>query len=451
MQIKNERGETLITKEVINSILGICESYELPEKMMSFLFDDLKREKMFDMFMEHSNDLTHDWFTSYFEEEHSNKTKMAQDFTPSAVCDILGNVVEPGNSIADLCAGTGGLTISAWTKNHGAMFYCYEFSGRAMPLLIFNLSIRNMNAVVTRCNLLTGEHFEWYSLEKGERYSHVRQCDVVDDIHVDTVISNPPYSQKYDWKKDVRDWQGKKDMPSNFGDYVFVRAGLEMLNDGGRMGFILPHGVLFRSNKEMAFRKKLIDSGMIEGIIGLPDKLFLNTGIPTCIMIISKRAAQNDKSCMFIDADKECTHEGKLNVMNPDNVKKVCDAYHRRADIERFAHLAQLEEMTDNDYNMNIPRYVDTYVPEPIPDFFQLMHELGEIEREINRTEIDLVRMSSDLVGQTQQITDEKQSAIDEYLTELTKGRRKYEQQAIRFGVEVPCTGRRGGDKKGTR
>ena len=79
------------------------------------------------------------------------------------------------------------------------------------------------------------------------------------------------------------------------------------------------------------------------------------------------------------------------------------------------------------------------------------MHELGEIEREINRTEIDLVRMSSDLVGQTQQITDEKQSAIDEYLTELTKGRKKYEQQAIRFGVEVPCTGRRGGDKKSTR
>ena len=110
------RGETLITKEVINSILGISESYELPERMMSVLFDDSERERMFDMFMEHSNDLTHDWFTSYFEEEHSNKTKMAQDFTPSAVCDILGNVVEPGNSIADLCAGTGGLTISAWTK-----------------------------------------------------------------------------------------------------------------------------------------------------------------------------------------------------------------------------------------------------------------------------------------------------------------------------------------------
>ena len=72
-------------------------------------------------------------------------------------------------------------------------------------------------------------------------------------------------------------------------------------------------------------------------------------------MIISKRAAQNDKSCMFIDGNKECIHEGKLNIMKPDNVKKVCDAYHRRADIERFAHLAQLEEMTDNDHNMNIP------------------------------------------------------------------------------------------------
>ena len=138
----------------INEILGINESFKLPERLMGILLTD--PEKMFDEFMAIGEPLDHDWFTEYFEEEHSNKTKMAQDFTPKEVCELLSHVTGKAETIADICAGTGGLTIGMWVKNPEAIFVCYEYSERAIPILCFNLAIRNIPAFVKRCDILTG-------------------------------------------------------------------------------------------------------------------------------------------------------------------------------------------------------------------------------------------------------------------------------------------------------
>lgn len=133
-------------KEQINEILGIRESFELPEKLMGILLNPLQRIDTFNKFMSIGEELDHDWFTEYFEEQHANKDRMMQDFTPSSVCKLLALITRNEfNSCCDICSGTGGLTISMWNKNPNAYYHTEEYSQRAFPLLLFNMAIRNID------------------------------------------------------------------------------------------------------------------------------------------------------------------------------------------------------------------------------------------------------------------------------------------------------------------
>ena len=387
-----------MTSETINSIFGISESFELPEKLMNILLSG-QEQKCFEQFLILRPDLSKDWFTDYFQESHSNREKMMQDFTPHELSGLLPEMAGEFHIVQDICAGTGGLTIAAWTKNPDAVFVCEELSSRAVPLLLFNLAVRNMNAWVLHEDVLEQDIKAVYRIVPGERFGRVEHAETVPDLRPDLVITNPPYSVK--WKHDLKNdtrFDGYGYPPPGFSDYAFILHGLYRLQDGGRLFAILPHGVLFRGRQEEAIRSALVRSGLLRAVIGLPEKLFLNTNIPVCVLSIEK--TKRTPGVLFIDASREFKAEGKQNRLAEQHIKKILFCWETRTAIEKFSHNAGLQELEANGFNLNIPRYVDTFEREPLPDPAVLMRELKDLNLEIIDTEKELLKMLKMLTGE---------------------------------------------------
>ena len=189
----------------------------------------------------------------------------------------------------------------------------------------------------------------------------------------DYLVANPPFSVKT-WKNGVEKDYGRFDgfatPPDKNGDYAFLLHMVKSLKSTGRGAVILPHGVLFRGNSEAQIRKELIKRGYIKAIIGLPANLFYGTGIPACILVLDKKGATSRTGIFMIDASKGFEKDGQKNRLRPRDMRKIMDAYVRQADIDRFSRFVPNSEIEDakNDYNLNIPRYIDSSKPEDIHD-----------------------------------------------------------------------------------
>ena len=388
-----------LANEIINDLIGIKESYELPSKLLPILLDEDEKEKLFDGFIDHEKDLSFDWFVDYFQEEHGDRGKLKQDFTPYGICELADAITGKGEVIADICAGTGGLTIKKWNSNPDAEFYCEELSTRTAPMLLFNLAIRNITATIVNGDSLTAENTAIYKLTKSEKYSDIEVIHKAEITNVNIVVSNPPYSIKWNSKefKGDKRFEGFGLAPNGKADYAFVLHGLNKLADNGKMIAILPHGVLFRGGTEDEIRRNLIDNNLIDAIIGLPAKLFLNTQIPVFLLVLKK--GREKKDILFIDASSECKELAKQNELEQEHIDKIVTAYKNRWEIERYSHLADIEEIKENDYNLNIPRFVDTYIPEPVPDLRNCLKEYIELDKEIQKVNGELIEMLQDLVG----------------------------------------------------
>lgn len=189
----------------INDLLGIKESYEMPERLLKILLTGA--EELFDKFMECSSDLTKDLFNEYFQTEHGDRDKLKQDFTPQSVAHIVSELTINSNNTADICSGTGTLTIKQWcNKNTKDSFYhLEEYSSRAIPILLFNLAIRGMNAEVIHCDVLSRETFVVYLVENNGKYSRIKKVDEpLKTRKYGNVIMNPPYSVKWSGQSDER-------------------------------------------------------------------------------------------------------------------------------------------------------------------------------------------------------------------------------------------------------
>ena len=343
----------MITSSQINEILGITESFQLHGALKDILFDKDKRLKIFKRFLEIENNLDYDWFTNYFQEEQANRNNLKQDYTPHCLCDLVNRLIpQQSETIYDECCGIGGLTISAWKEHRGSIFYLEELSDNSVMLLLFNLSIRGINAYVKHGDVLTNQFKTVYKLTNNGEFSDIEVVEDADnEFKADVVISNPPYSLKFDnvdnYKYDAR-FSNYGIPPKSKADYAFVLHGLSHLKENGSAFFILPHGVLFRGSKEGDIRKLLIDDNLLDAVIGLPSNLFLNTQIPVCVLIFKK--TRNDKDILFIDASKEFVKEGKQNYLSDDQIEKIKSAYSLRKDIDKFSHVASLEEIKKNDY-----------------------------------------------------------------------------------------------------
>ena len=393
----------------INKILEIQESYQMPEKLMNILKDKETREVVFQKFIQEENDLSYDWFTDYFQQEHGDRDKYKQDFTPDSICGIITGINGVSDSIADICAGTGGLTIKCWRKNPQAFYHCEELSKRAIPILLFNLAIRNMDAEVVNVDILTNEVFQTWRLRPAERFSDIQETVHMETRKYNSVVMNPPYSLSWSGKADER-LSGYLPPPKSKADYVFVLHGLNLMQDNGKLLAILPHGVLFRGGAEGEIRKQLIEKGVLHEVIGLPEKLFLNTSIPVCIIVLQS----GYKDVYFVDASKECEKDKSQNKMTQKNIQTVLTAHELRRDIDKISHLSSLEEIQENGYNLNIPRYVDTFEREELPPLFEIFHNLRELEKETKAAEDRFFQMMTELVGTDESSALELQKAKEE-------------------------------------
>lgn len=390
-------SETLYAN--FNRLIGIDESYELPDTLMRKLLDPPQRTRMFDAFLDLGLDLSHDWFTDYFQEGHADRKTLKQDYTPKCLCDLVARIAGDAGSYGDICAGSGGLTIGVWNLHPSAFFYCEEYSAHVIPLLLFNLAIRNTDALVVHGDSLTLETTAVYRLEAGRRYSTIRRLPERPRTTVDRIISNPPYSMKWTPMADVQ-FNGYPLPPASKADYAFMIHGMNLLKRDGHGVFILPHGVLFRGQKEGEIRRTLVERGQLEAVIGLPDKLFLNTGIPVCVIEAAK-TSRDHGDVLFIEASRDYAKASKQNELTTASITRVLAAVQDHADIPKYAHLATFEEIEKNGFNLNIPRYVDTFEPEPLPDLAGLMREIAGLNKSIRDTENQIAGIAGDLNGYT--------------------------------------------------
>lgn len=387
-----------ITNQTINNLLEIKESYELPDKLMALLLDNNSMIKLFDKFMEYDIDLTKDLFRDYFQEQHADRKSLKQDYTPDAICKIISKLQNEKDILLDVCSGTGALSLFSYNENNDLSIVCEELSQRSISTLLFNLAIRNIKGYVLRKDVLKNEILDIYKLEKGTKYSTITKSENIEEKKYKTIISNPPYSLKWQPIADER-FNSYELAPKSKADFAFILDILYRLDENGKAFMILPHGVLFRGQAEGKIRKQLIDNNLIDSIIGLPDKMFLNTQIPTCILILNKN--KKDNNILFIDSSKNCINKAKQNDMSDEQINKIIETYENRNEIEKYSHLASYDEIVKKDYNLNIPRYVDTFEDEPLPDLKEVVQDMIRIEKETRECEKELKVMLEQLEGTT--------------------------------------------------
>ena len=297
--------------------------------------------------------------------------KAGEFYTPQQVSTILARIVTTGKSrlksLYDPACGSGSLLLRVAKEADVT-----EFFGQEMNRTTYNLARMNM--------ILHGVHYRNFDLKQEDTLEHPQH----DGLRFEAVVANPPFSANWSSNplllSDDRFSQYGKLAPASKADFAFVQHMLHHLDENGTMAVILPHGALFRGGAEGHIRQYLIkDRNWLDAVIGLPANIFYGTGIPTCILVFKK--CRETEDVLFVDAST-CFEKGKSqNVLRGADIDIIVDAFRNRSEIERFSHRATLAEITENDFNLNIPRYVDTFVAEPEIDLAAVSAEVRDIER----------------------------------------------------------------------
>lgn len=305
--------------------------------------------------------------------------KAGEFYTPQEVSQILAEVVTTGHvrlrNVYDPTCGSGSLLIRAAHIGNAA-----EIFGQEKNPTTYNLARMNM--------LLHGIKFSNFKIENGDTL----EADAFGETQFDAVVANPPFSAEWSaseekFNNDDRFSKPGRLAPKKTADYAFILHMIYHLNDGGTMACVVPHGVLFRGNAEGVIRRFLIEKkNYIDAIIGLPANIFYGTSIPTCILVMKKCRKEND-NILFIDASKEFEKVKTQNKLRPEHINKIVETYRTRAEIEKYSHLATMQEIAGNDYNLNIPRYVDTFEEEEPIDIKAVMADIKSLEAK--RAELD--------------------------------------------------------------
>ena len=298
----------------------------------------------------------------------SNAGKKAGEFyTPHEVSELMSEIVawhlrkRSNITIYDPTSGSGSLLITigkAVARRNGnpdaIKYYAQELKENTFNLTRMNLVMRGIlpDNIVVRNGDTLEDDWPWFDTVENKEETY-------DPLFVDAVVSNPPYSQAWDPEgKDVDARFSYGIAPKSKADYAFLLHDLYHLRPDGIMAIVLPHGVLFRGGEEGAIRKNLVEHHHIQAIIGLPANIFFGTGIPTIVMVLRKQRAEGD--VLIVDASKHFVKEGKSNKLRASDIKRIVDAVMANADVDGFSRLVGIEEIRANDYNLNIPRYVDS-------------------------------------------------------------------------------------------
>ena len=340
--------------------------------------------------------------------ENSGK-KAGEFYTPHRVSEVLAKLATVSfdqttakPSVYDFACGSGSLllTVQKEIKNK-VLYYGQELNTTTYNLARMNLLMNGVS--YDRMTLKNADTLEqdWPDGVDSQGIDHPRFFDVV--------VANPPYSQRWDNSdrklKDPR-FKDYGLAPKTKADYAFLLHGLYHLDQNGTMAIVLPHGVLFRGAKEGKIREALLKKNQIDAIIGMP------TGIPTVISVLKKN--RTNKDVLFIDASKGFEKGKNQNILRNEDIDKIINTYKERKDVKRYAHVASFDEIKENDFNLNIPRYVDTFVPEPPVDLKKVAADLHETNIEIQKNQRELVGMLKELTSEDDDIMEGLNAIIKE-------------------------------------
>lgn len=332
--------------------------------------------------------------------------KGGEFFTPSQVSQLVASLVQPkeNDRIYDPTCGSGGLLLKAYKKvpNGKVAIYGQEKNQQTWALCTMNMFLHGIDDARI-----------WH----GDTLSNPQNLEDDKLMKFQVVVANPPFSlDKWDsgfLAGAEADSKGKKKMtaeldpyhrfdwgvpPASKGDYAFVLHMLASLDaENGRMAVVLPHGVLFRGASEGKIRRQLIEMNLLDAVIGLPANLFYGTGIPACILVFKKNRTRRD--VLFIDASGEGNYEkGKnQNVLRDCDITRIVNAYEARQTEDKYSYVASFEEIKEGDFNLNIPRYVDTFEEEELVDIEEVQRNIANIEAELTEVQAQMKKYMAEL------------------------------------------------------
>lgn len=350
-----------------------------------------------------SNDIIGDAYEFLIANFASDAGKKAGEFfTPGEVSTLLAKLTKskPGAKICDPTCGSGSLLIKAGKEVGTDNFSLYgqEANGSTWALAVMNMFLHGFDSATIRW----GDTIRNPKLKEGDAL-----------MKFDTVVANPPFSLdkwgKVDDKEDnksaanfdpetdrySRFWRGIP--PKSKGDWAFISHMIETINETGKVGVVVPHGVLFRGSSEGRIRQKTIEENILEAVIGLPANLFFGTGIPAAILVFNRDKGDNNK-VLFIDSSRHYDSAKNQNKLSDSHIDHIVDTYRRfnQGSLtmgvveDKYSYVATFEEIKENDFNLNIPRYVDTFEEEAEVDIAAVQNEIVKLEEELKKVQAEL-------------------------------------------------------------
>lgn len=316
--------------------------------------------------------------------------KAGEFYTPQQISDILSGIVsldsqDPTtgkkkklNKVLDFACGSGSLLLNVRKQlgDHGIG----KIYGQEKNITTYNLARMNM--------LLHGVKDSEFEIHHGDTllndWDILREANPAKKVTFDAVVANPPFSYRWDpTDAQAEDFRFKSYglAPKSAADFAFLLHGFHFLGQEGTMAIILPHGVLFRGGAEAKIRRKLLEDGHIDTVIGLPSKLFFSTGIPVCILVLKKCKKPDD--VLFINASDGFKPNKRQSLLLPKHIEKIIDTYKHRKKEDRYSRRVSMKEIEKNDFNLNISRYISTALPEVQIDLGEANDELIAIEKDI--------------------------------------------------------------------
>lgn len=322
---------------------------------------------------------TYEYLIAHFAGDAGKKG--GEFYTPAEVSQLLAKLLQPKPSdrIYDPTCGSGSLLIklSQEVKDNNYSIYAQESNGNTYALCKMNMFLHKID----------NARIEW-----GDTINNPKLSEGDKLMKFDIVVANPPFSLDK-WGADIassdkfnRFWRGIP--PKSKGDYAFISHMIESMNETGKVGVVVPHGVLFRGGSEGKIRQQLIEENLLDAVIGLPANLFYGTGIPAAILIFKR--ARKISDVLFIDASREYESATNQNTLRDSDINKIFRTYKDYKTIDKYSYRASADEIKDNDFNLNIPRYVDTFEEEPEIN-------IKEVQREIEKLEIELAKVQGEM------------------------------------------------------
>lgn len=307
--------------------------------------------------------------------------KGGEFYTPPHIAELLARLLDPqkGNTICDPACGSGSLLIRVG-KHVGSddfSLFGMEANGQTWALCRMNMFLHQMDSArIEWCNTLTAPKL-------------IDPANPQRIMTFDIAVANPPFSlDKWGHAEAESDRFNRYHRgvpPKSKADYAFISHMVESVHEhGGKVGVIVPHGVLFRGGAEGKIRQQLIDENLLDGVIGLAPNLFYGTGIPVAILMLKK--GRQNKDVFFIDASKLFDQGKRQNRLREEDIAKIVATFKARKEVDKFAHAATIDEIKENEYNLNIPRYVDTFEPEATVDLKAVQIQIEKIEGELAET-----------------------------------------------------------------